>query len=403
MKTHHQHHHHHDIVIVGGGICGLATALALHRKGIRSTVIERSETLRAAGAGIIVHENGWKALELLGVASTLRLQTPISITSGEVVSVKDGKRESVPSWGEVRAIRRSDLIGTLASELPADSFLLGCKVVGVHFHPTTSEPLLYLHDGTVIHAKVVVGCDGLKSVVAKTSLRLDSEGAMPISATRGFSYSPEGHNLGDKFVVHKDVASGSLLGEFPLTPNLLYWFLLRPSTPQDSVACKDKKLIKESSLETVKDYPPEAQATVRNSDEESLHLSESITYRRPWDVLTKKFRRGTVTVAGDAMHAMGPFLAQGGSTSLEDAVVLADCMAAELLVRPPRVVPMVLALDEYVDLRRKRVFWLSLNTYLLGAIASPSSSRVTRSCCILLKKVLFSDPFEHLLYDCRRS
>ncbi|CAL1362225.1 unnamed protein product [Linum trigynum] len=401
MKTH--HHHHHDIVIVGGGICGLATALALHRKGIRSTVIERSETLRAAGAGIIVHENGWKALEVLGVASTLRLQTPISITSGEVVYVKDGKRESVPSWGEVRAIRRSDLIGTLARELPEDSFLLGYKVVGVQFHPTGDYyPLLYLHDGSVIHAKVVVGCDGLKSVVAKTSLGVDSEGAMPISATRGFSYSPGGHNLGDKFVVHKDVASGSLLGEFPLTPNLLYWFLLRPSTPQDSVACKDKKLIKESSLETVKGYPPEAQATVRNSDEDSLHLSESITYRRPWDLLTKKFRRGTVTVAGDAMHAMGPFLAQGGSTSLEDAVVLADCMAAEILLGRPRVVPMVLALDEYVNLRRKRVFLLSLHTYLLGAIASPSSSRVTKTCCILLKKVLFSDPFEHLLYDCRR-
>ncbi|KAJ0026105.1 hypothetical protein Pint_06941 [Pistacia integerrima] len=39
------------VVIVGGGICGLATALALHRKGMKSEVMERSEALRVSGFG----------------------------------------------------------------------------------------------------------------------------------------------------------------------------------------------------------------------------------------------------------------------------------------------------------------------------------------------------------------
>ncbi|KAE9454955.1 hypothetical protein C3L33_13146, partial [Rhododendron williamsianum] len=34
-----------------------------------------------------------------------------------------------------------------------------------------------------------------------------------------------------------------------------------------------------------------------------------------------------VGVVGDAMHAMGPFIAQGGAASLEDAVVFARCFA----------------------------------------------------------------------------
>ncbi|XP_031255496.1 monooxygenase 1-like [Pistacia vera] len=61
-----------DIVIVGGGICGLATALALHRKGMKSVVLEKSEVLRASGGAIAIQPNGWRALDELGVASKLR-------------------------------------------------------------------------------------------------------------------------------------------------------------------------------------------------------------------------------------------------------------------------------------------------------------------------------------------
>lgn len=50
------------------------------RKGIRSVVLERSNTLRATGAAIIVHPNGWRALDQLGVASHLR-ETAIPILS----------------------------------------------------------------------------------------------------------------------------------------------------------------------------------------------------------------------------------------------------------------------------------------------------------------------------------
>ncbi|MFS7951618.1 putative 3-hydroxybenzoate 6-monooxygenase [Helianthus anomalus] len=62
-----------QVVIIGAGICGLATALALHKKGIKSVVMERSETLRnVTGAAITIPPNGWRALDQLGVANILR-------------------------------------------------------------------------------------------------------------------------------------------------------------------------------------------------------------------------------------------------------------------------------------------------------------------------------------------
>ncbi|KAM0030822.1 putative 3-hydroxybenzoate 6-monooxygenase [Helianthus debilis subsp. tardiflorus] len=62
-----------EVVIIGAGICGLATALALHRKGIKSVVMERSESLRnVTGTAIGIQPNGWRALDQLGVSENLR-------------------------------------------------------------------------------------------------------------------------------------------------------------------------------------------------------------------------------------------------------------------------------------------------------------------------------------------
>ncbi|XXG40373.1 hypothetical protein AAC387_Pa01g1108 [Persea americana] len=56
-----------DVVIVGAGIAGLATALGLHRIGLRSLVLESSDRLRVNGYAITTWTNAWKALDALGI------------------------------------------------------------------------------------------------------------------------------------------------------------------------------------------------------------------------------------------------------------------------------------------------------------------------------------------------
>ncbi|CAB4314062.1 unnamed protein product [Prunus armeniaca] len=51
-----------DVVIVGAGISGLATSLGLHRLGIRSLVLESSDSLRTTGFALTTWTNAWKAL-----------------------------------------------------------------------------------------------------------------------------------------------------------------------------------------------------------------------------------------------------------------------------------------------------------------------------------------------------
>ncbi|XVF63327.1 hypothetical protein PTKIN_Ptkin09bG0079100 [Pterospermum kingtungense] len=398
-----------DIVIVGGGICGLATALALHRKGIKSIVLERSETLRAAGVGIIMQPNGWRALDQLGVASKLRL-TAIRIPSGQLIAVEDGKhRELTLGKGEVRCLKRMDLIKALAEPLPMDCVRFECQVLSITLDPLTSYPILRLHDGTIIKAKIVIGCDGVNSIISNF-LDINTPKLFSRCATRGFTYYERGHDFGDQFRIYN--AANVQLGILPVTDNLIYWFLTRSLTPQDCGGSKkDPAYIKEASVEAMKGFPENTLELIKNSEPTALYLTE-LRYRTPWDLLRANFRKGSVVVAGDAMHAMCPFISQGGGASLEDAVVLARSLSGKLSeagnnnnqnhpAGPGRNVMVEEALDLYIKERRMRLFWLSLQTYLIG-FTLDNTSKMKKVLGILGLVIVFGDQKGHTDYDCGR-
>lgn len=152
---------------------------------------------------------------------------------------------------------------------------------------------------------------------------------------------------------------------------------------------------------------------VARSDLSTLHLTD-LKYRAPWDLLGADFQRGPIVVAGDAMHAMGPFLAQGGSAALEDAIVLGRCL---FLTDPPRhptgvrssqpsssrrrsAMDIEEALSEFVALRRRRVVRLSAQTYLTGLLVQNSSLVIVKFAIGVVIAILFGDGTEHTSYDC---
>ncbi|KAB2057611.1 hypothetical protein ES319_A11G179800v1 [Gossypium barbadense] len=390
------------IVIVGGGICGLATALALHRKGVESIVLEKSEKLRATGACIIMQPNGWRALNQLGIASKLR-QTALPIQSGHYITVKDGKHTDLPvgNGGECRCLRRSDLMKTLAKELPPNTVRFGCKVVSIKVDANTSAySILHLHDGTMLMPRVIIGCDGVNSVVASI-VGLNSSRHFSTCAIRGVTHYQTLHPFGTAFYLFdKD---GVRLGLLPINHNDVYWFLTRKLTSTDSMVSKDQRLIKDSTVEAIKGFPNHITEMINNSDVDFLHLTDQIRYRAPWDLLRTKFCKGTVTLAGDALHAMAPFLAQGGSASLEDAVVLARCLSQNMGIAldPTGMKAARAALDQYAKERKMRVFWLSLETFVVGTMHD-TSALLVRGLCIITLIILFRDKIANTSYDCGR-
>ncbi|KAI4324007.1 hypothetical protein L6164_023574 [Bauhinia variegata] len=390
-----------EIVIVGGGICGLGTALALHRKGIRSVVLERSEHLRATGGGLGILANGWRALDQLGVGLQLR-QTALAFHRGQDLSLDTGKQQEITFWyGEARCLRRGDLISTLAESLPAGTLRLGCQVLSIQLDPATSFPVLHLHNGQIIKAKVLIGCDGAHSVVADF-IGLKPPSLFAIRALRGITSYPNGHEFPIEFLRIR--GKKGILGMIPIDSKEVYWFLLLNGTSLDSNASKDPKFMQQLALESTEGFPSEMLDMIKNSDHNSLSLTQ-LRYRAPWDILHGNFCRGAITVAGDAMHLMGPFLGQGGSAGLEDAIVLARCLTKKLNEVNPTsgqqlfVKEIGQAIDSYVKERRMRLAELSFRSYIVGSLFE-NPIVVKKFVFVVVMKLFFPDPANHTRYDC---
>ncbi|KAI8005337.1 Monooxygenase 1 [Camellia lanceoleosa] len=342
----------------------------MDRNGMTRIVLERAEILRTTGAGIGMQSNGWRALDQLGVGLKLR-QTVIHVLR------------------EARCLKRSILVKSLANELPVGTIRFGCQIIDVQMDPLTSLPILQLNDGTVIKAKVVIGCDGVNSVIANF-IGSKPPNQSTMGGARGFTNYENGHGFSPEFVT---INKGHvMLGRFPLDHNLVYWFVARPITPQDLTMSKDKTKIISSTLESVKGFPREMLEMTQNCDVDSLTFNGT-QYRAPWELLNARFRKGTVTVVGDAMHVMGPFLGQGGSIALEDAIVLARCLATQRRAE--------VALDQYIGKRRMRLVLISMKTYAVGTILE-TSSMVVILLCIVLMVIFFCERLGHTRYDCGR-
>lgn len=86
---------------------------------------------------------------------------------------------------------------------------------------------------------MVVGCDGVNSVVANF-LSLGGMKRSSLCVVRGFTNYEDGHGLENEFtVLSKEQVQ---LGKTPMNDNLVYWFVTRKYTSQGTDVARRTKL-----------------------------------------------------------------------------------------------------------------------------------------------------------------
>ncbi|KAJ0974542.1 hypothetical protein J5N97_016507 [Dioscorea zingiberensis] len=156
----------HEVVIVGAGIAGLAVAIALKNVGIKSLVLEKSSELRSTGAALLILQNAWRALEVLGISEKLdKHYKDFQLATGCITNLVTGSRQEFSmlagssSTGKrmMRPIHRKFLMETLAAELPPESIRFLCKLSSVKSEVSedfSTVTVLEMEDGSVFRAKV---------------------------------------------------------------------------------------------------------------------------------------------------------------------------------------------------------------------------------------------------------
>ena len=313
------------VAVAGAGIAGLAFAAALHRAGIDCHVYEQADQLSEVGAGVQVAPNATRLLHGLGLRGQLRAVGVVP----EAIEMRrwdDGQLLQRTPLGVLcrhrfgapyYALHRADLHSGLLSLASPERVHLGARIDAVT--QNAGEARLHLSGGTTVTADLVVGADGIHSV-AREQIVADEprysgqtiyRGLVPAERVRFLLTEPRVQLwLGpDQHLVCYPVSSGRQVS-FGATVAATDWRAESWSARGD---------VGELAA-AYAGWHPDVAALIGAADTVSrwaLHDRDSMP----------RLSSGRVAVIGDAAHPMLPFQAQGANQAIEDAVVLAACLA----------------------------------------------------------------------------
>ncbi|XP_048337399.2 monooxygenase 2 [Ziziphus jujuba] len=366
-----------DVIIVGAGIAGLTTSLGHYRQGIRSLVLESSDSLRITGFALLTWTNPWKALDAVGIGDSLRQRHELlrgNVTSSTISRLQTSKMSFVAKGKhgehEVRCLRRKLLLEALANELPNGTIRYSSKVVSIE--ESGYFKLIHLADGNIIKTKVLIGCDGVNSVVAKW-LGFKKPAFTGRSGFRGCANFNTKHDF--EPMLMQFFGHGVRFGAMPCDDKCIYWFFTRRPSNQEKELEDKPELMRQYVMSKLGNIPEQVRAVIENTELDAF-LSSPLRYWHPWELLWGNISKGNVCVAGDALHPMTPDLGQGGCSALEDGVVLAGCLGEALSeikqksgIEPEEEYKEIeMGLKKYANERRWRSFDLIAIAYFVGFI-----------------------------------
>ena len=342
-------HNTHKIHVVGAGIGGLTTALVLKQKGFHVNIYEGSDAIKPVGAGITLANNAMQVYRKLGIHEKIEKAgnriSSMNITDSQLnylskIDLSDYERK----YGVHNiAIHRGALQKILAGEVGYENINLSKRLVAIEkgdFFKLTFE------DGSIEKCGLVIGADGIKSVVRsqlfkgsqlRNAHQVCWRGVCDMDLPQRYH-----HELNEAW------GKGRRFGFVKIGDNKVYWYALANA---GKVKATDVDL-----SDVFQGFHADVLRIISATKKEQI-ISGEIVDLKPID----RWHDENVCLVGDAAHATTPNLGQGACQAVEDAYAIWKLLDDG--------VPIEVAIAQYEKLRKKKAHTIVTRSWTIGKMA----------------------------------
>ncbi|WP_328563168.1 FAD-dependent oxidoreductase [Streptomyces coelicoflavus] len=308
------------IAVIGAGYGGAAAAKALSLLGAQVDVYEQASRIREVGAGIGLRPSTMNRFREWGIFGAIAEVTSPS-DYFEILTATGGPimKEAWPADGEqvhTHLIHRGDFIDALLGVLPEGMVHLGHKLESVE--DKGEGAVLTFANGTTAEADLVVGADGIKSVVRH---QLFSQKPPVFSGEHAYrtvisTDAAQGMVVDDNLRMY--IGRGTKVYLLPLRHRGQVSFDITALNPDGTWA---PQVTKEDLLKTVEGFDERLVAITRDLDMDTVNI------RAVYDIdPVDTWHTDSVVLVGDAAHSMLHHQGQGANSAIEDGGALADAL-----------------------------------------------------------------------------
>ncbi|MEU1213398.1 NAD(P)/FAD-dependent oxidoreductase [Streptomyces sp. NPDC005791] len=308
------------VAVVGAGYGGAAAAKALSMLGADVNVYEQANQIREVGAGIGLRPatmnrfREWGVFDAIATVSSPSEYFEILDAHGEPIM-----KESWPAAGEQTAthlIHRGDFIEALLGVLPEGMVHLGHRLESIQDKGDSAA--LGFANGRTVEADLVVGADGIKSVVRNQLFGEQSPVFAGEHAYRAVISVDAAHGMVTDDNLRMYIGRGTKVYLLPLRHRNQVSFDITALCPDGAWT---PQVTKDDMLATVAGFDERLVSITRDLDMETVNI------RAVYDIdPVDTWHSDSAVLVGDAAHSMLHHQGQGANSAIEDGGALADAL-----------------------------------------------------------------------------
>ncbi len=310
-----------NVAVIGAGYAGAAAGKALSLLGCNVAIYEQARQIREVGAGIGLRPSTMDRFRQWGILDAI---TKVSSPSDYFKALTaTGDPIMQEPWPEIdtygittHLIHRGDFIDALLGVLPSDMVRLGHTAETVD--DSGDHAVVTFTNGSQISADLVIGADGIKSVVRE---QLFSDTQPVFAGERAYRTViavDDAHGMVTDDDFRMFIGRGTKVYMLPLRHRDQVSFDITALSPDDTWA---PTVTREEILATVTGFDERIVEIARHLDVDHLNV------RAAYDIdPIDRWHSDHVVLVGDAAHAMLHHQGQGANSAIMDVGALADAL-----------------------------------------------------------------------------